>query len=352
MKERLEFGLRATAKRDWLAVGAKLKFDPYGYAPPSAFADLGKIVEDDVRVILLRRSYFEIFQTWKAFGIRHLANPNAKKFKNGADRTSDDKARISRFHTMHGVPLDMKRVLLCSDGNVIARYLHNKYKSSDTLHYSVGDAIDDMLVLFYNDVCGLSVIEAHDNSDVFSYQDIRSKFFDLAQYLSVPVSAEKCEEVLDNAATRQIEPTGVTLVFPDEALREISDYLETLFHRIRTGELKAQDVIRYSHAGCTVSFHLPGLASIFAKHEETEALLQSATVRSSAMLRRLLTDGRVPRRLRRLFASNVRAQDRDWLSQRPIFVPVAVAPPATTHPKRAPVPAPGQGDLAHASEGE
>ena len=79
IKERMEFGRRMARKDEATVVGAKLKFDPYGFAPPSAYADLGRILEPDVHVIFLRRSYFEIFQTWKAFGIRHLANPNAKK---------------------------------------------------------------------------------------------------------------------------------------------------------------------------------------------------------------------------------------------------------------------------------
>ncbi len=336
IKERLELGRRIAGKDKATVVGAKLKFDPYGFALPSAYADLGKILEPDVYVIFLRRSYFEIFQTWKAFGIRHLANPNAKK-RERKKEDRQEKAGLNRFYTMHSVPLEQKQIFITRDGNVVARYLHNKYSGSSNLYCSIGDAIDDLLVLFYNDVMGLSVVERHANTDIFYYQDIRSKFFDVTQKLALPVTPKDCREALDNASTLQIEPPGIKLVFPDDALKEISDYLDRTFHRIRVGELGVGEVVRCDEQKGTVTFYLPALAAIFAKHQETQWLLRSEAPSRPHLLQRVFAptgrvEGHYPRAVRvfrSLFTRKIPVQQESWVAQRPMFVPVAVAPAPT-----------------------
>lgn len=335
IKERLESWLNVIGKRDVMTLGAKLKFDPFGYAPPSAFAKLGEIIEDDVHVIFVRRSYFEIFETWKAFGIRHLANPNANKKPNkNIVATSEEDIRLNRFYTMHSVPLEQKRVIITSDNNVIPRSLHNRYSGSDKIYYSISDAIDDLLVLFYNDVFGLSVIKGHDFADTFYYQDIRPKFFDVTQNLSLPVSTDDCRNALNNATTSQIEPPGLKVVYPDDALKEISAHLDSVFRGIQSGQLTSEDVVRVDEQKGSVSFHLPGLTSIFAKHEETEDLLRSRRSSSSQFLRSIFAPtrrvegqySRTARHVRSLFARKARVQNEDWLAQRPMYVPLAVAP--------------------------
>jgi hypothetical protein len=343
IKERLDHGVRVAGKTGVTTIGAKLKFDPYGYAPPSAFRALGKILEPDVHVIFLRRSYLEIFQTWKAFGIRHLANPNAKKLKKKAN--SEEKARLNRFHTMHNVPLEQKQIFITSNGNVIARALFNRYRGSDHIYYSIGDAIDDLLVLFYNDIFALSAVESHPNTEIFSYQDIKDRFAGVARKLSLPVSAEECLDALDNAPTLQIEPPGVELVFPDTALKEVSGYLESLFHKVRTAELHADEVVRCDEQNGAVTFHLPGLASILAKHEETRSLLRGKPSGLTGLVGRMFAhprriEGHYPRILRvfyGIFASKGRVRDEDWVAQRSMFVPAAIAPQTAVPPGAKPV---------------
>ncbi len=350
IKERLEFGVRAAGKRNLVAVGAKLKFDPLGYALPSAFSELRRILEDDVHVIFLRRSYFEIFQTWRAFGIRHRANPNASKTpskEQGSETTGRHAERLNRFHTMHRAPFKQKRVLITGDGNVIARFLHNSY-GGETLYHSISDAIDDLLVLFYNDVFGLTVIDGHHNTDAFTYPEIRSKFFDVAQNLSLAVSAEECRAALNNATTSQIETPGLDLVYPVNALKEVSEHLDSVFHRIRAGGLSPDAVVRFDEQKGCVSFHLPGLVSILARHEETAGLLGGGTSGGSRLLRRVLAPtrrveghySRSVRLFRSLFARRTRIQNEDWLAQRPMYVPLPQAPKPPVAPSTEPLPNP------------
>ena len=340
IKERLEVGYRVSgSKKPVTTLGAKLKFDPYGYAPPSAYSNLGKILDDDVHVVFVRRSYFEIFQTWKAFGIRHLANPKARKprLDKDGDATGHDAALLNRFQSMHSIPLEQKRVLITRDGRVIARALHNRYSGSDTIHYSITDALDDLLVLFYNDIFALRVIANCPDVGIFYYQDIRARFFDVAGKLDLPVSADDCVNALDHASTSQIEPPGAELVFPDQGLKDVAAYLDNVFWRVRGGEISAAEVVRVDEDRGTVSFHLPGLSAILAEHEETAALLEGGAGRPQHLLGRTLgssrrIENRYPRSLRimrTLFAARSRARNEEWISQRPMYVPLAVAPAPT-----------------------
>lgn len=340
IKERLEFGYRAGGmKKPASTLGAKLKFDPYGYAPPSAFGELKKILEEDVHVIFLRRSYFDIFQTWKAFGIRHLANPGARNAKSKGkqgEETPYDRELMNRFHKIHSVPLEQKRVFITGGGGVIARSLHNRYAGSDTLYYSIGDAIDDLLVLFYNDLFGLTVIQDRTDADVFYYEEIRQRFFPVTQRLGLPVDAEDCGAALNNAKTRKIEQPGVTLVAPDEGLREISVYLDNLFHQVRKGELETSDIVDVDERKGSVTFRLSEFPAILGRHEETAELVRNGSWHPSQIISRVLGPmgrvegdyGRPLRIFRSLFASRSRAPSQGWPSQRPMYVPVAYAPKA------------------------
>ncbi|MBM3542904.1 MAG: hypothetical protein FJX44_00120 [Alphaproteobacteria bacterium] len=333
IKERLDYGYRASGgKREAVAIGAKLKFDPFGYTAPSAYVDLGKIIEHDVYVAFLRRSYFEIFATWKAFGIRHLANPNARKKRKANDRTAESKQRVSRFHSMHSRPLEQRRVCLTSDGGVIVRFLQNRVSGGKTLYYSISDAIDDLLVLFYNDLLGLTTIQGHRQVDIFGYDDIRTKFFPVTQKLGLAVTEAECLDMLDNASTRQIEPPGAKLVFPDTGLKAVADYLDLVFNQIRTGELDAAEVIHVDESDGSIVFHLPGLAAILERHDEMRELLSTRPSAISSLRKFLSPTGRVEGRYprsRRIILSmfaDVRLRNGYWLAQRPMYIPMPVAP--------------------------
>ena len=251
---------------------------------------------------------------------------------------------MNRFHAMHRVPLEQKRIFIISDGNVIARFLHNNYSGSDNLYYSINDAIDDLLVLFYNDLFALLAVKNHPNTEIFRYQDIDARFAGVVSKLSLPVSAEKCREALENAPTLQIETPGVDLVFPDTALKEVSDYLDSLFHKVQAGELRTDEVVHCNEPKGTVTFHLPELATIFAKHEETQSLLRRKASGFPGFMERVFApprriEGRYPRVLRvfhRMLACKGQVQNEDWVAQRSMFVPAAIAPQTAVLPSLKP----------------
>ncbi|MBM3542906.1 MAG: hypothetical protein FJX44_00130 [Alphaproteobacteria bacterium] len=331
IKERLDVGFKIFKPKEISAIGAKLKFDPYGYVPPAAFARLGEVVEDDVEVIFLRRPYFEIYATWKAHGIRHLANPNSAK---GARRRKTSEAETitnSRFHKTHSEPLEPKLVLLTRDGEILTPPPQAD-QPQEHITQSISDAIDDLLVMFYNDVLGLEAMRNHPNVHHIYYEDITRNFHRVARKLVTDVSPEDCNNVLANAATSQIEKDGEQLVFPDAGLREISRYLDGLFGDLRAGKVATSDIVRFDEDKQTVTFNLSGIDDVLAKHEDTRGLAQGESGGPSSIAHRISQSSRVPSPLRSVFRSFSvpRGRGRAWVSYRTIYVPAAVAPKPTT----------------------
>jgi hypothetical protein len=88
------------------------------------------------------------------------------------------------------------------------------------------------------------------------------------------------------------------LVRPGGALKEVSDYLDAMFHRVRRGDITIDDVVAYDAAEGAVSFHLPELAAILARHEEATEL-----------------------------ASKMKP---DWAASRPAYSPVSASAPGAS----------------------
>lgn len=325
MKEKLDRVLLGPRHQGITTIGAKLKFDPYGFVPPEAFANLKKIIENDIHIFMLRRSYLEIFETWKSYGIRHIINPNATWMNPNATRgknvngdilsriheTEKKKATIrnfDRFSSMHGSPLEQKNIILTRGGEVISSLpqvsnLHT-FELGENIHYPIEEAIQDLFVLFFNDVFILSLLKKDSQDTIIDYKDIDEKFFSVAQTLSEGVSREECQEILATAATGKIETEGVQLVFPDNALKEISRYLDTNFNKIKNGDLRINDIIRYNKKTNTISFCTPGFESVLQNHEETDGMsFKSVT---TSLFQRLST----------FFERN-----EYWLAQRPVYLP-------------------------------
>ena len=59
--------------------------------------------------LLLTRSYFETWQSWKAIGIRHLANPNVAQ-------SSRDSQLVKRMIDHHSSPVVPRCVVLTAEG--------------------------------------------------------------------------------------------------------------------------------------------------------------------------------------------------------------------------------------------
>ena len=314
MKERLESWLITSGKMDETkAVGAKLKFDPYGYVPPEAFSKLRKIIEDDVHIIFLRRPYFEIYETWHAFGIRHLANPNSKKRRAERDKKSGGKnsSDSNRFQTVHQAPLAPSRINLTRNGKILSRITQVFNKTDEyfekSINHPIDDAIDELFGLFFNDVFIWSMIKENARAEIINYRDIRSRFISIARRFLPDISADECRESIERSPTLKIEPENIQFVFPDAGLKAVSDYLDNIFNKIISGDMSIDDVVEHCADEGQIRFTVPGLAAVLEDFEETKGLSPGSKP----------TSNRVMRLFRRKTSTG------QWISRRPIYVPTA-----------------------------
>ena len=283
MKERLDYGRLRSSRKEINATGAKLKLDPNGYIPPSYFSKLEDIIEKDISIIMLRRPYYDIFATWKAHGIRHLANPLSIKNILNEQGTSKNTPKIevpNRFKKIHGVPLSKQKVLLTQNGKIvnkatalIHKYFENGLNEQQILHCSVETAIQEIFVLFYNDLMLLPMIENLPKTEILDYSDIEKNFYRLAKGFSNTVSKKECELVLSNSPTLKIENDEEQLVFPNDALIEISSYLFQLFQKVQQKEIDIKEILCFDTRTMSISFSTPELHYILSQHKETQKLL-------------------------------------------------------------------------------
>jgi hypothetical protein len=317
MKERLDYSCSDTRRQDLVVKGAKLKFDPYGFVPPEWFSRLKSIIEEDVQILFLRRPYIEIFGTWKSFGIRQLANQDILiRMQQASDPVlEDEKIRLDRFFSTSASPLEKKEIIIVTEreiyGNEAREYVA-LCREEDILHYPIEEAIDDLLVLFYNDVLALSLCSPR-AARLLNYRDIRGEFTRLLSSLSIQAPKAECREALDDASTKRIEPRNDDLVRPSGALKEISEYLNSLFQRISFEKLRVQEVINYDPDREVVSFVLPALSGIFERHEETRALVASGVLTQESPSQR----------------RSFNAKTGLWVSGRPVYHPLETAMPSS-----------------------
>lgn len=297
MKERIDFACRGRDRDASMVIGSKIKFDPYGFLSVRSFEILEKAVEQDVCVIMLRRSYFDIFQSWKVFGIRHLANTEI-------DRSlARDKNLVDKMIAHHSIPIEYKKIVITADGSPMFS-LDNE--SGDIIYYPIEDAVDDFLVLFYNDMMALASFRHVEDLKVVGYEDIDSSFRDLARTLNGTISNAECDAVLNNSLTLKIEPENAQLTYPEGPLREISEYLDSIFDVVLENNVPIEDLICVHEGSSEVAFMLPGLSDMLAKHCGGHQLRRNFIENGKPWYRRLLRRG----------------MDADvWVAQRPVYLP-------------------------------
>jgi hypothetical protein len=296
LKEAIRYACREWLHGKDVAFGSKFKLDPYGFVDPTAFSDLASRLEPDVHVLLLKRSYFEIFQSWKAIGIRHLANGSVDNL------VERDRALVERMIAHHSHPVVPLSVAL-----TWGREPATTSVPDNTIFYPAESAIDDLLVMFFNDVMAFSAFRHASRFQVLEYKDIRNRFFRIAQVLNPALTEVLTAAILQNPLTQRVEPDNAEFVAPAAGLRAVSDHLDGLFRRVADGRLDVGDVVRFDRAGHP-RFHVRGLRDILALYPETRDLAGPARKARGALIERLLSRGR----------------ETIWIPQRPVYAPVGL----------------------------
>ena len=236
-------------------MGSKLKFDPYGFVPPRFFKKLGFLIDDNVFVTFLRRPYIEIFQTWKLYGIRHLANldteqlhkQNAKLFRSTAEYEN-----ICQFYNTHKTTLSAEKIsLLKSSQDAV----NQKNKEIEQV-YPIEEAINDFLVLFYNDLLVFESLKHLRHFRCVNYASIEESFHDITSELLPDIAEGTSINTIRGAPTRKIETNDYDLdKMSNNALREISDYLFSLCSEVIYEQKTSERIINFDETSKSVSFY-------------------------------------------------------------------------------------------------
>jgi hypothetical protein len=206
-------------------IGSKLIFDPYGYISSAVFDRINHIVDKDVRLIHLRRSYVEIFRSWKLRGVAHRVNervlPSGKvdpMLVHSVSRLGPESREVQRIRlTVGGVPMTD-----AAEADASTR----------CIHYALEDAIDDLLVYFHNDVVAYSKVLSRPGSVGIEYGEIHRRFPALSRFVGSAASESEISSVLELPAVTRLEPLDGALVEPRGVLERFSECLESAFREV------------------------------------------------------------------------------------------------------------------------
>ncbi|MAP17462.1 MAG: hypothetical protein CL626_00085 [Aurantimonas sp.] len=194
--------------------GGKLILDPYGYFGPDVFAHLDKIIEDDVKLVSLRRSYLSTWLSFKARGVFHQLD--AKVLAKYRER------RDVRY--VEGMePPPVRQLLLTSNGVPLVE----NADLCDPILYPLRDAVDDMLMAFCNDVQAIALVRSRGGL-LLDYSEVSSRFGEFCAYVGLNASQETIDAVMDAPLVQKLETLTADLVQPASILPELSNILGSL----------------------------------------------------------------------------------------------------------------------------
>lgn len=244
-----------------VAMGSKLKFDPYGFVDGAAFADLARIIEHDVIVILLRRPYVDIFKTWKAIGIRHLLN------EQNISRIAQSDPILIAAARRQREPIAARHIDLVHDGRRLATSRWLSF-GMEALVYPLEEAIADLLVFFCNDIRALQATAHVAERYVVPYGEIGSRLHQVAAVLGSAAAPAEVLAVLSDPVMQKIEAEDQVCVRPDGLLHALSIVLDDAFESCLRGKLRPDDLVVHNVEANVTTFRIPGLGCAIAALEE------------------------------------------------------------------------------------
>ncbi len=191
--------------------GSKLIFNPYHYNGPRMFANLAKIIEPNVKLILIKRNYLETWLSWKARGVYHEVNEDVGRIDPAVNPMLDAMRKMEKPATV----------------NLVLH--HNGAALSDVAGtpYPLAIAIDDLLQMVANDIQLLSIIKER-NGIIVDYADISSELGRIAEFVGAPASKEIIDNIVSKPRTMKLDRLEDCL-HPIEILRNLAQAMDRAF---------------------------------------------------------------------------------------------------------------------------
>ena len=195
--------------------------DPYGYIEPDLFVFLSDILDSDVSVIFLKRDYAEQFYSWKVRGVYHKLNQDVSMRREDIDPTL--LATVNRLMSDQTEP-PLHTIVLTANGQPIDCKTH-QVPGERVLVYPLEDAIEDLLVLFYNDLNSLKLAKRSYRHLVVDYNEISERFSDVVRLIRSESSQLEIQTALGRPVTSRLRKLGPEFVQPTGILESFSDCL-------------------------------------------------------------------------------------------------------------------------------
>lgn len=221
--------------------GGKLIYDLHGFLGPEAFDHIERITEPGTKLVALRRSYMEWWLSWKARSIYHELNVEVLKKTNPTT--------WERELALAADARPMKRELVLTIGG---KPLADPAAMDNPIHYPLRNAIDDMLMGFYNDIMSARI--ARDRGGmILDYEEIGPRLPEFAAFIGSTVPLQAIEEIRSAPVTNKLELLPHSMVGPSDILPELSALLVSLrsradvwtWHSRNAAEIRSPELVAF-----------------------------------------------------------------------------------------------------------
>ncbi|MGH8510086.1 MAG: hypothetical protein ACREU8_01450 [Gammaproteobacteria bacterium] len=191
--------------------GSKFIFDPYYFYGPQVFSHLRRVIEPEIKLILLKRHYLDTWLSWKARGVYHDIDYSV---------VASGPRLNAMLDAMRNMPKPTLQTLVLHHGP-------GAMSEHDGIAYPLVTAIDDLLQAYANDVQMLALVEERGGM-VVDYADISRQLPGIARFIGSCSTDEEIEAVIRKPQTRKLASLEGHL-HPIEPLRTISGALDRSF---------------------------------------------------------------------------------------------------------------------------
>jgi hypothetical protein len=264
--------------------GSKLIFDPYGYLDPEVFNFLDEKLGNDIPIIFLKRNYAAQFFSWKVRGVFHRLNPEAIARLDDFDRTLVE--TIAR-HWQNQAEPRLQRIVLTLAGRPLANFPPSG-GGEQVIRYPLEDAIEDLLVLFYNDLKTVSLARRLRRYLMVDYDEIESRLPEIVRFLDSGASEVEVRIALGQPVTARLQALDSGFVQPAGILELISECLQQALN-LTAGDTTPDQIWRWHKKRKWIELAVPGLAALLDRHGLRSSRfggLAEGTVSGSVLWRR------------------------------------------------------------------
>jgi hypothetical protein len=241
--------------------GSKLIFDPYGYLEPEAFDFLDEIIGQEIPIIFLKRSYAAQFYSWKVRGVFHKLNQDAIARLGDVDRTLVE--TVSRNWQDQAEPPLHKFVLTL--GGTPLTGVPPIGGGEQVIRYPLENAIEDLLVLFYNDLKTLSLAQRSRRYLTVDYNEIETRLPEIVRFLGSTASETEVRSAIEQPVTARLDSLDPDLIQPADVLERFSKCLQSALENV-SGDNAADQLWQWKKHRNWVELRIPHLKELLNQY--------------------------------------------------------------------------------------